>query len=146
MRVLLAPSFIVIAMMVGTFGCSKKPVLGKVSGTVTFGSEPLNSGTIVFENREAGIAINAKINEDGSFEVRTHEGAGLPAGSYVVAISLGGTMKDGSESPLAGGERPPPPPPSKNKIPDPYHSTATSPLRAEVKPGNNPPFHFDVSP
>jgi len=136
--------FALLLLTVGVTGCSAGPARGKVAGKVTFRKEPISDSTILFENQEAGIGVTAPLAADGSYEVKNYQGAGLPPGTYKVAISPGGIMKSGNEVPLAGKE--PPRKKSTSKIPARYHQTATSKLVVEVKAGNNPPFDFDLTP
>ena len=128
-----------------TAGCSGPAPRGPVRGRVTVGANPVTAGTIIFENKAAGVAVTCPLNEDGTYEFKTHEGRGLPVGAYDVAITPGGVMT-GADDVLVPGKPPPPPPRvSAVKIPSRYHTTATSRLHVEVKAGDNPPFDFDLS-
>ncbi|MDR1384981.1 MAG: hypothetical protein LBJ67_14195 [Planctomycetaceae bacterium] len=67
-------------------GCSDKPVLGKIEGTVTYDGKPLEKGTIIFAvpgTREAtGVIENGKIINVATF----NDGDGVPIGEASVAI------------------------------------------------------------
>ena len=126
-------------------GCSRSgPSLGIVRGKVTNGSKPVSSGSVVFENRTEGVAQTAILEPDGSYEMKTHQRAGLPVGSYKVAIYPGRMLQPGEAVPLAGkgGTKPKPP---ATDIPLRFHRAKTSPLKAEVEAGENPPFDFDLA-
>ena len=81
------------------------------------------------------------LQSDGSYVARTHDLAGLPPGTYQVAITPR-TFGDG-ETPLIEGPpsaRAPPP----TAIPAKYQDVATSGLTATVKAGANPAFDFPL--
>lgn len=127
-------------------GCGPRPVpRGIVKGHVTSAGKPVTRGTVFFENADSGIGLTAAIAEDGSYEVLSYQGAGLPPGNYMVAITPSVMMKDGEEIPLAGKA---PPKPVKADLPfkilEKYHTTSSSGLTIEVKEGQNPPFDFEV--
>ena len=124
-------------------GCKRDPDVGVVRGVVKLQGKPLTGGTIKMEGGPAQIALMAPIGEDGSYAMQTYEADGLPPGSYKVAISsqriaagdLGVLVTDAQKAP----------PPTVN-IPKKYASVETSGLTADVKPGDNPPFNFDLTP
>lgn len=126
-----------------TAGCSSGPETGYVAGKVTLDGKPVIQGSVKFENTGAGVSVNASLQSDGSYVVKTHDRNGLPPGTYKVAVTPS-TFGDG-ETPLAVD-------PSKqaagpgSQIPQRYRSTATSKLSATVKAGDNPPFDFDLTP
>jgi hypothetical protein len=119
-------------------GCASEPV-GKVEGKVTLDGKPLAAGSILF-NDQAGNAVRANLSPDGSYKVVTFDKAGLPPGSYRVAISP--TVVGSGETPLAGKPLPEAP---ANLIPARYSDFKTSGLTAAVKAGANPPFEFALS-
>lgn len=125
-------------------GCAPQVPRGTVAGTVTFQGKPVTHGTILFEDPSAGIAITAELGPDGSYVVETYEAAGLPVGTYQVAVTPH-SYAVVEDFPLAGAA---PPPSSENEsvtIPSKFHSTATSGLSVTVKEGENPPFDFDLA-
>ncbi len=67
-------------------GCSREEIRGRIIGKVTFQSKPVSEGLVVFNNAEKGIYMTAKIKEDGSYQVLTAKGAGLPLLTYQVAV------------------------------------------------------------
>lgn len=123
-------------------GCGGEDV-GRVSGTVRVGGQPLSEGVVVFEDAAAGISVNATIGADGSYTAKTYDRNGLPPGTYQVAIKPA-SIGDG-ETPLASD-----PAQStgaaQSPIPEKYRSTKTSDLSATVAAGENPPFDFDLKP
>lgn len=143
---MLGLSYSLILVSLCLFGCSQgkegQGPRGKVAGKVTHAGDLVGPATIFFENVEAGVALAVDIGHDGSYEVRTYKETGLPVGTYKVAVTPG-TAKAPTDQPLAGDAAPQPT--TSAKIPEKFHSTATSGLQVEVKEGNNPPFHFDLS-
>ena len=73
-------------LVIGSSGCSG-PETGHVSGKVTVGGQPLSQGTVLFEDAAAGISVNAPLESDGTYTVKTFDRDGLPPGSYRVAIT-----------------------------------------------------------
>ncbi len=127
--------------LIAALGCSASDV-GRVTGKVTLDGQPLSTGTIVFEDATHGIAVSAPLKADGSYEVRTHDKAGLPAGDYRVSLSAVGIGS--GETPLVSG-----PPdkagPPKSAIPEKYRDAKSSGLTAKVATGTNKPFDFALS-
>ena len=82
--------------------------IGRVAGKVTLDGQPLRQGAVVFQDTARGISVNAPLQSDGTYVARTHDQAGLPPGTYQVAITPR-TFGDG-ETPLIEGppSRPPP--------------------------------------
>jgi hypothetical protein len=135
--------FVSLALVVG---CGAKgSARGTVKGRVTLGDKPVTGATVFIENPEFGVAVNAPLDADGRYEVKSYQGDGLPVGSYKVAVLPGGVMQPGEELPTA----------DKAKfvrpkltviIPEKYHKTATSQLTIDVREGENPPFDFKLTP
>ena len=121
-------------------GCSG-PETGRVAGKVTLGGTAVTKGSIAFEDAAAGVSVNASLQSDGSYVVRTHDRDGLPPGTYKVAVTPS-TFGDGEvplvTDPSAKAASP------QSEIPQKYRSTATSGLTATVKAGDNEPFNFDL--
>ncbi len=128
-------------------GCGPKVVpRGTVKGRVTLGSRPVTGATVFFENAETGVAMNAPLDGDGNYEVKTFEHSGLPVGSYKVAVQPGGVMSPEEASPKATEAKAARTKQAVSPIPEKYHMTATSKLLIEVKEGDNPPFDFTLEP
>ncbi|MFM8274846.1 MAG: carboxypeptidase-like regulatory domain-containing protein [Gemmata sp.] len=127
-------------------GCKERePARGVVKGRVTLGDRPVTGATVFFENAQAGVGMNAPLDADGNYEVKSYRGAGLYPGVYQVAVVPGAIMEPGEELPLADKAKFARPKPAIT-IPERYHKTATSELSVEVKEGANPPFDFKLAP
>jgi hypothetical protein len=101
-----------------------------VRGVVTLDGKSLTRGTVAYHATN-GPAAYARINEDGSYLVKTGRESGLPSGDYevtVVANEPPAQMTDAK-----GG----PPAPGKPITPAWYRSKDTSPLKESIKPGRN---------
>jgi len=139
----------IAAALLMTLGCTgKPPARGVVNGRVTIGSKPVTGATVFFENTETGIAMNAALDQDGRYEVKSHLGAGLPPGTYHVAVTPGGVMspEEADATPLAGEAKAERAKKPVTPVPEKYHNPASSGLTIEVKEGNNPPFDFTLIP
>lgn len=127
-------------LILWVIGCGPKEPVGAVSGKVWYRGLAVTSGSVVFE-AAGGETVLAPLQADGSFVVKTHDKAGLPPGSYQVAVTP--TQIGSGEIPLAvnPGEAASPPPPS---VPAKYHTTATSGLTTQVQAGENPPLELKL--
>jgi hypothetical protein len=123
-------------------GCGGSDV-GSVSGTITVGGQPVERGTVVFENPAAGISVTAEIGSGGRYTVKTYEFDGLPPGDYQIAIRPQ-VLSDG-ETPLVSDPSAESATPA-SAIPEKYHRLDQSGLTATVVAGDNPPFDFDLQP
>lgn len=134
---------LVVLCLASLSGCqrSDRKVHYPVQGTVTLHDKTITNATLHFENVEEGIGVTAPLTEDGTYEVRTLQGPGLPKGVYKVAI-FPGRMMTPEEIPLVGKE--PGKPIPRAPIPEKYHRTATSGLSIEVKPDSKGPYNFDL--
>jgi hypothetical protein len=121
-------------------GCTPGEELGQVSGRVAFQGKPVSPALIAFSNREKGVHVLADINADGTYRVVMAKGAGLPLGTYDVTINP--PLVDVPLGPLMA------PLPRNQKfenIPQRYRQADTTPLRLEVKAGENP-FDVELTP
>ncbi|MCS7303548.1 MAG: carboxypeptidase-like regulatory domain-containing protein [Thermoguttaceae bacterium] len=123
----------------GLSGCGSGQKLGRVHGKVTFQGQPVSEGIVCFSNREKGIFLTAKLNPDGTYELVTAQGRGLPLGSYQVAINP--PLVDAPLGPALG----PPKLPSYPNIPEKYRKPETSGLTLTVQEGDNV-FNVDMQP
>ena len=136
-----------VMVLLLALGCTEKgKVLGVVRGRVMMDSKPVTGANVFFENTETGVALNAPLDPDGRYEVKTYQGEGLPPGSYRVAIMPGGVMKPEESLVLAGDAKAARAKSPMTPVPKQYHSTATSGLTIEVNNGDNPPFDFTLIP
>jgi hypothetical protein len=129
-------------------GCGKAvPPQGIVRGRVTFQQKPLTeSANVVFSNVETGMEMMAPLASDGSYEVKTNKGNGLPPGNYQVTLTpMPNAPADQPEffTPSGADTKSQP---IKTVIPARYQKAATSKLTATVNVGDNSPFNFDLSP
>jgi hypothetical protein len=128
------------AIVVGLSGCGgAREKLWPVSGKVTFRGKPVVAGTIRFSNPRIGIDMTAKLHSDGAYEMVMARGAGLPEGTYQVAI-----MPLRVEIPI-GARVLPPAAPDRGDIPQKYRVLSTSRLTLTVKPERNR-FDVDMEP
>jgi hypothetical protein len=125
-------------LAMAALGCSREEVRGRIVGKITFRGQAVPEGRVFFSNGSRGINMGAKLKEDGSYEVLTAQGAGLPLGDYAVWVT------------------PPPPvplpigaPPQRAKsfdnIPPKYRTDKTSGLTLTAKEGENR-FDIDMNP
>jgi hypothetical protein len=77
---------LVLAAAIVISGCSSEEPRGRIAGRVTCQGKPLTEGRVVFINTEKGVSMTARIQPDGTYEVMTAKGAGLPLGEYRVAV------------------------------------------------------------
>ena len=110
-------------------GCGSAPSGVPVTGHVSYQGAPVNAAVTFFP--ESGRSVVASTSESGDYS------ATLPAGEYVVAISLGVKLP-------AGWKEGNPIPPPKVVLPPQYTSRVKSPLKASVQPGQSEPINFDL--
>jgi hypothetical protein len=141
MPLLLRPLYCLtaVALMVSLLGCSNKPALAKVTGTVTIDGKPLPQGTIIFEtagNRSAtGKIVNGEI-----LDVMTYvEGDGATVGLNKVAIvsteevyGFSGVANPGEKEPPKAKMTVP-----SSLVPKRYNDPNGSGLTADIKKGGN---------
>ena len=128
------------ALVLGLSGCGPpREKLWPVSGKVTFRGKPVAAGTIRFSNPQIGIDMTARLHSDGAYEVVMARGAGLPEGTYQVAI-----MPPRVDIPIESTANPPKQPPCLD-IPERYRLPSTSRLVLTVKRDGNR-FDVDMEP
>jgi hypothetical protein len=137
----LAPALGVLPLVflaLGFAGCARGPVVGEVSGQVTFAGKPVTEGKITFINPTTGFAAEADLQPDGSYRIKTPEG-GLVVGDYIVMVNpLIYIDRSNPRTPPSPVERPAP------NIPEKYRNQGRTPLRATVQKGANT-FTFDMT-
>jgi hypothetical protein len=62
------------------------PPWGGLSGSVTLSGKPAKEVTVVFENRQSGVALMNTTDDNGHFEIRSPESSGLAVGDYKISI------------------------------------------------------------
>ena len=117
---------VVLAM---SAGCSRK-LPCRVLGQVSFNGKPVAQAQVYFSNASLGIGTLVDVQADGSFEVKTAKGSGLPAGTYQLAVRPPVQTKTVEEVKKTGPFAPPPP--ECKDIPPKYRNTATSGFQAVI--------------
>src|SRR5262245_53617090 len=129
---------IVVAACALVAGCSGRPTLAKVKGTVTLDGKPLPFGTVTFEAKGVRPATGKIVNGE-IVEVTTYDpGDGAPVGEHRVAVTANaepgpavvanpGDAKAPKGDYMSG----------KSLIPSAYNDPGTSGLTAEIKKGEN---------
>ena len=119
-------------------GCSDRPKLAKVKGTVTLDGKPLATGSVTFEAKgmrpARGKIVNGEITEVTTYDT----GDGAPVGSHRVAVTA--TADAGAAiAPNPGDTKAPQGDymSGKSLIPAAYNNPDTSGLTAEIKSGEN---------
>ena len=84
---LLTPAILLVAILGSALsGCGSGEVRGRIAGKVTFQGTPLSEGLVFFSNNDKGIHMSGEVKPDGSYEIITAKGAGLPLGKYQVRV------------------------------------------------------------
>lgn len=68
-------------------GCETSEPIGEVSGKVTLDGKPVTAGGVIFSNTEKGVHVLVPIKSDGTYQLETAAGYGVPLGTYQVAVS-----------------------------------------------------------
>jgi hypothetical protein len=130
---------ILVGLVCGTSGCGSGEVRGRIAGKIAFQGKPLSEGLVCFSNIDKGIHMTGDLKPDGTYEIITAKGAGLPLGDYRVRVRP-------PLEPLPMGAMPKVPKPKKYpNIPQKYREYETSGLTLSVKEGDNP-FDVDMKP
>ena len=101
------------------------------SGAVTLDGKPVTRGTVAYHPVSAGPSAYARIDEDGTYTVRTGREVGLPVGEYQVTVI---SSEPPAVSQTAQGG---PPPPGKPITPPWYRTKQSSGLQFTVAAGDN---------
>jgi len=140
-----------LLLLVLMFGCgSNEPQRGTVRGRVTLGGQAVAVATVSFVNKGVGVSQTATTDDDGKYEFVSYRDSGLPAAMYKVTVSKGRFMKPGEEIPQINvGKKVAQPAPvvapkEASTIPNKYAKLESSGLSADVQPGANPPFDYDL--
>jgi hypothetical protein len=126
----------VLAFCLALCGCGKGEIRGRVSGKVTSQGHTVSNGMVFFGNFQKGIHAAAKLSADGSYEVKTLKGVGLPLGTYKVFLSPAPKTSKGApldEAPQVE---------EGSDIPPKYSNPGTSGLTLTVAEGEN---RFDIA-
>jgi hypothetical protein len=120
-------------------GCGSGEVRGRIVGKITFQGKPLSEGLVFFSNNDNGTHMSGEVKSDGSYEIITAKGAGLPLGVYQVRV------RPPLEPLPSGPSRVAPKPKEYPNIPSKYRDFGTSGLTLTVKEGANP-LDIDMQP
>jgi hypothetical protein len=122
------------AILACAAGCSERPQLAPVQGTITLGGKPIGPGNILFIPDVAkgtqGKAASGAFEADGEYVLTTFQpGDGAIVGEHKVVITPRAVgVEPGGE--VATRTKLPPIPPK-------YKNAAQSPLSATVRDGTN---------
>ncbi len=120
-----------------TAGCASKAALAKVNGVVMLDGKPMPDALVEFlpdsDKGTHGPVSGGTTDEEGRFRLVCYEGkrVGAVVGSHRILV------QDARSIPRAVSDATPvkPPPPKPSRIPTIYASVAQTPLREQVKPG-----------
>lgn len=119
-------------------GCSDRPKLAKVKGTVTLDGKPLPYGTVTFEAKGLRSATGKIVNGEITNVTTYDPGDGAPVGSHRVVVTA--NAEPGPAVAVNPGDTKAPKGDymsGKSLIPAAYNDPATSGLTAEIIPGEN---------
>ena len=119
-------------------GCSDRPALAPVKGTVTLDGKPLAAGSITFEAKglrpATGKIVNGEIVELTTYDA----GDGVPVGQHKVSVTA---TEDPASAVVANPGDAKAPKANymvgKSLIPARYNDPSTSGLTADIKKGEN---------
>jgi hypothetical protein len=107
--------------------------MATVEGTVTYKGKPLTYGRVIFQPEAGtkGPAASSPIGPDGSYRIKTVDRDGVALGWHRVTVHCrrGAIESPGQSKPVLTAP--------KAEIPRKYSVAEESPLRFEVKEGNN---------
>lgn len=119
-------------------GCNTSGVdISKVSGTVTFEGQPVSEGVVCFMS-DSGFGATAVLSEDGSYQLGSQHGQGIPNGTYKVTVMP--VTEDVAESEARSYKAP-----KRSDIPTRYQDFATSQLEFAVGAGTQV-FDIQMTP
>jgi hypothetical protein len=128
-RMLVAACAVVIVALAGCRPAGQP--IWPVSGKVTLRGEPAAGTALRFTDESRRIDMTASVQSDGSYEVVTARGHGLPQGTYAVSVIT---------APIAmplGPALDATPPPRTTKVAARYLQAATSGISLKVEPRPN---------
>ena len=126
----------------GCGGPSSGPSLVPVRGTVTLNDRPLSCAVVTFipTGSTRGGMATGRTGPDGTYTLRSREGAGALPGEYRVVISKR-VMPDGSDVP-ADDTTPPMDSPARESLP--AYSDANRPILTAIVPDNGGTIDFPL--
>lgn len=124
-------------------GCgTDAPSTGSAQGKITYNSEPVVEGNVVFENRSIGCLRAGALNADGNYTIDN-----LDVGEYKVSIHPPEPELPNENTITSGGRinTTPAAIPDPENIPKQFRRTEDTPLVVEVAAGDNNQFDFDLA-
>jgi hypothetical protein len=125
-----------VLLIVTVLGCGtstkKTEPWGGLSGTVTLDGKPAKVVTVIFENRERGIWLRGNTDDQGHYEIRSAESAGLPVGDYGISVMPTYHLETPQGLALKG-----PRPVPNFAVPEKYQDAKTSGLTCSIHEGAN---------
>ena len=124
--------------------CSSGGSLHPVRGKVSVNGQPAAGAVLVFHPEGANLETippTAIVGPDGTFTLATGDKSGAPAGKYAVTVTWPDTSKKPTEIQVMIGANPYDGP---DQLKGRYATPQRSPLRAEVKSGDNQLEPFDL--
>ena len=130
-----------VLLLAGAVGCGP-PLMGPVSGRVTFKGKPVPMAVVRFQpqSRQIGVAVT---DNDGRYRLSTKQPLdGAYGGHHIVSVypwqlGVGQEPLDPAYTPL---------PEDRADIPDKYRAPHTSPLSADVVAGRDNTIDFELTP
>ncbi|MBI1247192.1 hypothetical protein GC197_05030 [bacterium] len=147
-RFLLATTFVFASLLAGCQPQAPGKQPGRfatvpVTGTVTLDGKPVPDATIMFFSEQLKITAYGKTDVTGQYGLTTYAPQdGAPKGHYLVCVKK-------SEQKIVEDSAHPALPPvttTKNLLPKRYADFETSQLEAEVSPGQQNSFGFELHP
>ena len=146
-RILLAAIVLQASLLVGCQSKSTKTpgryATIPVTGVVTLAGQPVKDATIMFFSEQMQITAYGKTNISGKYDLTTYAPLdGAPKGHYLVCV------KKSEQQVVKGSDHPalPPETTTKQLLPQRYADFETSHLEADVTPGQENSFGFELQP
>jgi hypothetical protein len=126
----------------GLGGCGQRgPAVGSVEGQITFQTQPIGEGLVVFENAEQGLAYVAPLAADGRYRL-----AAVQVADYKVCIKPpdAKVADETSGNPVGVIPMSQAAQPNPANIPADFRTSQSTPLKATVGEGVNQ-FNYDLA-
>ncbi|EAQ82816.1 hypothetical protein [Blastopirellula marina] len=133
----LAIATYIIVLCVSGCGSSNEVPIAAVSGRVTHGDQPVAEGIVCFMSAK-GFGASAPLQADGSYQLQSQHGAGIPLGAYKVIVQP-------PEMEIVESDRSAPRKSDSSNIPRKYQDFATSGLEMVIGEGRQT-FDIQLTP
>jgi hypothetical protein len=135
-----ARTAVVLGLLAAASCSSGSAELNSVTGKVLVNGQPAAGAFVMFIPEAGGSTPSTGIaGADGTFTLATGSGKGVPAGKYVVTVTVPDPKKKVSDAQKMMGMDDAP-----DLLGGRYATREKSTLRAEVKPGENKLDPFDI--